>query len=304
VRGQCGERNPGKLLILRTYVRYTEHMIEEVERLEDTIGSVLSLDPDTLTDDELHEAVVELQRQRARLGAAVAALLARWDSRSVWAGDGSRSAGARLARDTRSSLSSAHVEMRRARQLRTMPATAAAVAAGDLTVDHIDLLGRANRPWRQAVFADHEPTLVEECAKLRFAQAVKLVDYWCQRADAQAADEQAERQRQGAHLHASTTIDGEVVVNGVLDPIGGAIVVDELARLEHELYLTDRRNGVIRTTAQRRSAALVEMATRSASTPADARRPRNHPLRRTDDDHLGLEATQVHRRAAAGDPSP
>ena len=113
-----------------------------------------------------------------------------------------------------------------------------------------------------AVFADHEATLVAECAKLRFPQAKRVVDYWCQRADAETAESEAQHQRDRAHLHASATLDGTVVVNGVLDPVGGTIVIDELARLERDLYLADERECITRTAAQRRAAALVEMATR------------------------------------------
>jgi uncharacterized protein DUF222 len=249
-------------------------MSEVVEQLGSAVEGVLTLDPDTLTDAELHDAVAEIQRQRARLGVGAATLLARWDQRGVWAGDGSRSAASRLARDTKTSISSANVELRRARHVCSMPATFAAVRDGALSLDHVDLLGRANRPWRGAVFAEHEPTLVAECTKLRFAHAVKAVDYWCQHADARAADDAAERQRLRAHVHASSSLDGEVVVNGVLDAVGGKIVVDELTRLEHELYLKDRTDGVIRTASQRRAAALVEMATRSATAAADGQRPR------------------------------
>jgi hypothetical protein len=141
-------------------------------------------------------------------------------------------------------------------------------------VDHVDLLGQANGGLRAELFAEHEPTLVEECTKLRFAQAVRMVDYWCQRADADGAESDAERQREAAHLHVSATIDGTVVVNGVLDPVGGAVVKSELDRLERELYLADQRDGTIRTTSQRRAAAVVEMATRSATAPAGGRRPK------------------------------
>ena len=94
-----------------------------VEQLDTAIEAMSTLDPDTLTDPELHDAVVELQRQRARLGVAAARLLARWDQRQVWAGDSSRSGAARLARDTKTSVGSARVELRRARQLLSMPAT-------------------------------------------------------------------------------------------------------------------------------------------------------------------------------------
>ena len=170
-------------------------------------------------------------------------------------------------------MTSANVELRRARKLATMPHTAAAVLAGSLSLDHVDVLGRANQPWRAAVFTDHEKTLVDECAKLRFSHAIKAVDYWCQRADAMAAEDGAERRRESAHLYASTTLDSVVVLNGVLDPIGGAIVTGELKRLERDLNLADECDGIVRTASQRRAAALVEMATRSA-TPADGRRPR------------------------------
>jgi hypothetical protein len=249
-------------------------MLDVVEQLDKAIDALSTLDPDALSDAELDEAVVALQRQRNRLGAVAARVLGRWDRRRVWASDQSRSAATRLARDTRCSITTARVELRRARQLQSMPATAAAVTNGDLSLDHIDLLGRANQPWRDLVFADHEPTLVAECAKLRFPQAKRVVDYWCQRADAEGAESEAQRQRDRAHLHASPTLDGEVVVNGVLDPVGGTIVVNELVRLERRLYLADRREGVVRTAAQRRAAALVEMATRSATVPAKGKRPR------------------------------
>src|SRR5262245_16734047 len=146
-------------------------MIEQVEQLNEAIDALLTLDPDTLTDPELDATLIELQRQRARLGVVAARLVGRWDHRQVWAGDQSRSAAARLARDTKTSVGSAKVELRRARQLASMPKTETAIVAGDLSLDHVDLLGRANQPWREAVFADHEQTLVTECSKLRYAQA-------------------------------------------------------------------------------------------------------------------------------------
>ncbi len=249
-------------------------MIPEVEQLNAAIDAVSTLDPDTLTDAELDQAMIQLQQQRARLGAVAARLLARWDSRRVWADDQSRSAATRLSRDTNCSITTARVELRRARQLTSMPATATAVSAGDLSLDHVDLLSRANQPWRKAVFAEHEPTLVAECSNLRFGQAKRMVDYWCQRADAEAAETDAQRLRDRTHLHASPTLDGAVVINGVLDPVGGTIVMNELARLERELYLADERDGVTRSASQRRAAALVEMATRSATAPAKGKRPR------------------------------
>ncbi|HUS43603.1 MAG TPA: DUF222 domain-containing protein [Ilumatobacteraceae bacterium] len=249
-------------------------MSKGIGNLAGVIDSLLDVDPFELTDDELHELVTAVQRQRHRLAAVAARAVSAWDQRMVWADNGARSAATRLANETSASTSSAGTEVRRARQLRSMPATAAALASGELSPDHVDLLARASRPWRNASFADHEETLVEQCTVLRFFDARKMIDYWCTRADAEAAEDQAERQRNAAHLDVASTLDGTVVVNGLLDPIGGSIVSDELTRLERELYLADQRDGITRTSSQRRAAALAVMATRSATTPADGRRPK------------------------------
>ena len=238
------------------------------------IDALLDVDPSELTDGELHELVTTIQRQRHRLAAVAATSISSWDQRMVWADNGARSPAARLANETSTSTSSAGSEVRRARQLRSMPSTATALAAGELSPDHVDLLAKANRPWRDASFADHEETLVEQCKVLRFSDARKMVDYWCVRADADAAEDRAERHRSSAHLNVSSTLDGTVVINGTLDAIGGSIVGGELDRLERELHLADQRDGVTRTASQRRAAALVEMATRSATAPANGRRPR------------------------------
>ncbi len=248
--------------------------IDELDQLEVAIDSLLAVDPNELTDAELHELVTTMQRQRHRMAAAAAAAISAWDQRMVWADNGAGSAAVRLANDTSASSTSAGVEVKRARRLRHMPHVTDALAAGDLSPDHVDLLANANQTWRNASFADHEETLVEQCKILRFPDARKMVDYWCARADATANEDRAERQRNAAHLDVSSTLDGTVVIGGILDPIGGSIVGDELNRIERDLYLADKRDLLTRTASQRRAAALVEMATRSATAPADGRRPK------------------------------
>jgi Domain of unknown function (DUF222) len=249
-------------------------MFEVIEQLDDTVSDLLAVDVDTVTDSELHEIVVALHRQSHRLAAARARLLARWETRGVWAADGSRSAAHRLARDTSTAVRTARRELGRARHLAAMPNTAAAVAEGALSPDHVDLLGAANDGSRRAVFADHEAMLVEQCRTLRFDQACRAVTYWWHRADTEAAEDDARRLHDARSASAVTTIDGIVDVRAWLDPIGGAAFKTELARLEHESYLADQRDGVNRTVAQRRADALVEMAQRSATAPTNGRRPR------------------------------
>jgi hypothetical protein len=101
----------------------------------------------------------------------------------------------------------------------------------------------------------------------------RALRYWCHRADAALGldDATAERQADTAHVHASETLDGMVAIDGLLDPVGGAIVTGELDRIIEQLRERDAASGVDRTLPQLRAAALVEMARRSAAMPDTAR---------------------------------
>lgn len=247
--------------------------MELIGGLHDLVGGLAGVDPDAVSDAELHALVVGLQRERDRLAVVAARLLAAWDARRVWAGDGSKSAAHRLARETSCSVGSARRELRRASHARAMPVTVAAVLDGRLSVDHVDLLGSARGAGRQGVFADHEAGLVDLCAGLRFAPAQRAVRYWCQRADALTGAAEPTRATGNAALRCSTTFEGVVVVDGTLDAVGGALVAAELRRLAAGLRAEGRAIGVERPVAAWRAEALVEMARRSATAPAGGKAP-------------------------------
>ena len=135
----------------------------------------------------------------------------------MWTSDGSRTAGCRLARDANVGPITAAVSLRRARALQAMPATAAAVAAGTVSMDHVDLLARADQPHRHELFARDEGLLVEHCSTLRYAKAQRAVAYWCQRADGECGDSPEPRDPPSS-MHASRTFQGTVRVDGTLDP--------------------------------------------------------------------------------------
>ena len=227
----------------------------------------------TVSDGELHDATIALQRAQSALAIANARVLERWDTRHVWAPGGHRSAASRLALDAKLSKRSAQRELHRARTLASMPATAAAVADGRLSIDHADLFARANQPHRRQRFAQHEATLVSECSRLRFADCQRLIDYWCQRVDSET-DNTPDPAATRSVLFASPTLDGRLEITGSLNPVHGEILLNELDRLERQIALHDRQQGAERTPAERRALALVEMARRSASTPAGAQAPK------------------------------
>ena len=165
--------------------------------------------------------------------------------------------------------------MSRARKLATMPVTSSAYASGEISGDHVDLVGECNRQWPDGDFVDAETVLVDACRTPWFADAVKVVEYWKQHANPDGADADAEWLRQGRSASIATGWGGEVHLDAVFDPIGGEMFRTALAAIEHELLHTDRRDGATtRTARQRRVDALVEMAQRAAAAPADGLRPR------------------------------
>jgi len=109
-----------------------------------------------------------------------------------------------------------------------------------------------------------------------------VIRYWVHRNDADDAQTDAASQLAERRVDCSETFEGTVVLDALLDPITGAIVARELARLEQELFEADwaearERVGdgacatdLARTPKQRRADALRLMAERSAAKPADA----------------------------------
>jgi len=177
-------------------------------------------------------------------------------------------------------------EVRLARRLRTMPVTAAALAAGDISGDHAERLARANRPGLEAAFARDEELLVGHATRLSWAEFNRALAYWEQLAEPDEVEADADAQHQARRAHRSQTLDGTWVLDALLDPVSGAIVDETLTEIEKDLFDADwaaakaehgdkvSLDKLARTPAQRRADALMEMAARARTAPADGCRPR------------------------------
>lgn len=244
-----------------------------VGELAGAIDRLLAADVSGLDADELQNTLRTVQHQRDRLAVVAGDVVRRWDESECWRHDGSLRATWALGRDTRCSDEHAALERRRSRALHRMPFVRAAVLDGRLSMDHLDLFVRAATEARRALFERDESLLVEACARLeQFDDARRTVRYWMDLADDELG--KAPRPPRPSTLYSSRHgLTGELVVNGTLSPIDGEIVTNELARLMKQLRLEDRANGVTRTRAQLRAAALVLMATRSVNATGVTPRP-------------------------------
>ncbi len=254
--------------------------------LGQAIDKLAMVDPTALSDDELHEVVVDLLREDSRLSATRARFVAAWDARRTWADNGSKAAPARLMLEASVSATTARRELRRARVLRDMPGTASALEEGKLSMDHAELLMAAKRPEIEHLLARDETILLDQIKMLRHPDAQRCVRYWLNLAEDEIGKEPCDRDRDGRHFSAVRSYRGNLLFDGMLDAIAGTIPLNELARLEGQLFEADwaearAANGdqatesqLSRTAGQRRADAFVEMAKRSAAMDPDAVMPR------------------------------
>ncbi|HQV56794.1 MAG TPA: DUF222 domain-containing protein, partial [Ilumatobacteraceae bacterium] len=228
-------------------------------------------DLDRLVPSEMHEQVIGLTRGIDRVKAAMAGLLQRWDASGVWGMDGSKSAAARLSRQTGSSKRTAASQLSLARGLARQPKLGAAWLAGTVSEDVVRLLNAANAGGREALFERDQEMLIANCAGQRYADAVRVVRYWEIRANAQVNPDGDQPVERSARL--AETLDGAMSLTAHLDPVGGAEVQEALRRIERDLYRDDQRTGNKRSLDERMADAVVEMARRAMAAPAGARRP-------------------------------
>ena len=178
----------------------------------------------------------------------------------------------------------ARAQVRRGRALPGLPLAAAAWRNGDIGAAQVDVLIKAQRPVTEDALAGAEGYLVQAGIDMKFASFCRVVAYWEQMADQDGTDAAALARQARRDAYVVPSPDGYVGQMN-FDVIGGAIVAKEHKRITDALFEADwaeakerlgrdpHADDLARTPAQRRADAMVEMAVRSASTPAGAQRP-------------------------------
>lgn len=254
---------------------------------------------DGLADEALADAVVGLARARSLLDAATAEFVARWDARCLWADDGSKAPGPRLARDVGCRPQTASRIVHSARASRSMPLVTAAWRSGTISTDHVERLSRARTPERAEFFPDMEAHLVSVAQNEPwpvFERAVAMFETAADDAGSDPTDPddlKRRDKRERAHRNARPVQIGDRwQIVGSLDKIDGQVFANAWERIYQQLWEADLAEARRicgpdasaaevtqaatdkRTTAQRSADALVEMATRAQTAPVDGQRPR------------------------------
>jgi hypothetical protein len=233
--------------------------------------------------DDLHRAETMLFAVKVRAFWAV-------EVTRAYTADGSKTAGAWLARECHASpgLTGAHALL--ARRLRTMPATIDALSVGDIGVEHATVLSKAASSPRAVIataFPLAEATLVGFAKDLPYPDFVIAVNHWKNVTDPDGTEHNSNRSLDKRRVDLSQLEGGDFVLSGHFDAVNGTILDTALERIGKELWEHDwaaakeanRGNDpteaqMPRTRPQRRADAFIELAERAMATPDGARKPK------------------------------
>ncbi len=230
-------------------------------------------------------SIEELHRHLSRFEAFVTEATGAFETGHEWVADGAKTAAAWVARRCRVSHASARRRVRLGRALCDLPRSADAWREGRIGSEQAKAIAGARRHRTEAAMERDEEMLVTQAAQMGFEDFFRALSYWKQLADPEGADDDEMARRDARTVFLEPSMGGMWLGQMTLDPISGSIVSSELNRIEHELFEQDcaearerldrtpRLDELTRTSGQRRADALVEMATRSRTAPADGVRP-------------------------------
>ncbi len=251
--------------------------------LRGVLDRLHGLDPAVWCDGE---SLFGLLAQVSRVEALACAQSAAFASSDAWRPVGAQTAAAWIAVTSRCDPRQAKARLRRGRAMSRLGLVGDAFAAGSISAEHVDWLARARIPRTATVFDRDEALLVGWAETMYFDDFVTAVDAWLYRADEDRAEHLADKQYRRRRFYLSRSLEDTWYANGVFDPISGQLIHDVLARIERELFEADWAearhrlgddptvNDLARTATQRRADAMVEMATRAATTPKGGQRPK------------------------------
>jgi hypothetical protein len=254
----------------------------ELENFEASLEALIASDAANYGDGASMERLHHLE---ARFDSFMTEATAAFEAGEEWAADGAKTAASWIATRCHIPRRVAKRRVRLGRTLRHLPACAQAWRDGAIGTDQAEAIASARRHRTEASMARDEEMLVTQAGEMGFDDFNRALDYWKQLADPDGADASDEERRASRDVFLELSFSGMWLGQMTLDPVSGAIVSNELNRLEHDLFEADcaeakqrlgragRFDELARTSGQRRADDLVEMATRSRTAPAEGIRP-------------------------------
>jgi hypothetical protein len=233
---------------------------DPIERIRLAVKELAAEDRREWSGGNRSDHLVELLEVAERLQAEIIRAVADWDARTDWALDAALSPRSWLAHRAPISGLAASRLVSAARLTREFEATGEALASGDVSCGHVEVLAPMVRN-REPEYERNEEVLVDTAATTKVDDFADLARNWRSIADDALSKLEAGEIRERRNLHVHQSLYGMGVVNGDLDAEGTEILLTAL-----DLACPpDPTGGPLpaRSLAQRRADALVDIATAS-----------------------------------------
>lgn len=255
-------------------------------RLHEAIDLVAGIDVSELpTAEGLGELLEELTRCTRRLDFEFHRLLRSFEARGDHEPLGYRTAKQWCRDRLRVPDASAATSLRVGRVLVEMPAVSARWACGDVGAEHAAAIASVRTEDTREAFGEWEGWLAQQAVDLDMRGLRRVLARWRLKVDPSC--DEPERIERDRDAHVSTTFQGAVAIDGILDAVRGTAFKTVFDGIVEELFEADwaeaaQRLGrdpsvseLTRSSAQRRADALVLMAERAhAADPSMAARLR------------------------------
>lgn len=254
-----------------------------LDEFEVALDRACGTDVGELSPLQTEAAVLTLERCKAKVAALEGRLLRKFEADQAWKRVGALKPQAYLGARFRVPSATFNRQCSVARRQRDLPAIEVALASGAISVAHRDTILAVDSPRVHDALVAEQDTIVGWASRLPWKDFEHELAAWVEQHDQDGAEpDETERNR----LDLSQTFGGRWRFDADLDPIGGAIAAKELERLERLEFERDwaeakarlgrepNTHELGRTPKQRRAAAFIEMARRSATGPEESRRGR------------------------------
>ena len=228
-----------------------------VEMLRDALDQLDHEDPLGMPSTVLGEQIEGLFTLQNRLSAAITRHVAAFDRTQGYAALDAHSTASWLRHRVRLSPNAASEQVRVARQLDRLPEAGRAYAAGEVGLQHTQIVTRVLGEASAEVAAEAEPALVEVARRVDPHRLGMLARHLRHTFAPEAVLEDAAHNHERRRLHLSESWEGLYFIDGVLDTEDGALLRTALDALMGPPSCDDER-----TAPQRRADALIDMARR------------------------------------------
>jgi hypothetical protein len=184
-------------------------VLDPLAQIEDLLAAVASENRSTWPAAARSERVLELAHLADRVRAELLRAVGDWDAAGAWADDGAASGASWLGHRAGMGRGSGARLLQAARLVRTHDATADALARGDVTAAHVEVLASVVR-HREDSYADDEALLLGAAEGLEPDDFTVVARRWRSLTDDRLACDEPDQLFERRYLHVSSSLFGAV----------------------------------------------------------------------------------------------